>query len=291
MPSERAPIIEFDRVSFQYAASDAYALQDISLTIDEGEYVAILGLNGAGKTTLELCINGIIPNMVMGDLEGEVRVAGVDATDTPVREMAKTVGIVFDNPEFQMSQMTVAEEVALGLENLGVPYEEMRGRIADALAMVDLVGFDERMPLALSGGQQQRLAIAAVLAMRPRILVMDEPTSNLDPIGKQEVFEIAARLNRDNGMTVVMAEHEVEVMARYADRVIVLDGGRIVANGTPREVFAQRELLERIGLRPPQATELALWLRDGGAGWTDLLPVTADDAVTALETRLAGVAR
>jgi energy-coupling factor transport system ATP-binding protein len=287
LPSSRAPIIEFDRVTFQYAASETHALEDVSLTIEEGEYVAILGLNGAGKTTLELCINGIIPNMVMGDLEGDVKVAGMDPTETPVREMAKLVGIVFDNPEFQMSQMTVAEEVALGLENLGVPYEEMRGRIADALATVDLVGFEERMPLALSGGQQQRLAIASVLAMRPRILVMDEPTSNLDPIGKQEVFEIAERLNRDSGMTVVMAEHEVEVMARYADRVIVLDGGRIVANGTPRDVFPQRDVLERIGLRPPQATELALRLRDGRVGWDDVLPVTADDATDALERRFA----
>lgn len=287
MPSTRAPIIEFDRVTFQYAASDTHALENVSLAVEEGEYVAILGLNGAGKTTLELCINGIIPNMVMGDLEGDIKVAGIDPTETPVREMAKVVGIVFDNPEFQMSQMTVAEEVALGLENLGIPYEEMRARITHALAMVDLAGFEDRMPLALSGGQQQRLAIASVLAMRPRILVMDEPTSNLDPIGKQEVFEIAERLNRDSGMTVVMAEHEVEVMARYADRVIVLDHGRIVANGTPREVFAQRELLSTIGLRPPQATELALRLGDGHAGWDDVLPVTADDASAVLERRLA----
>ena len=287
MPSDRPPIIELAGVSFRYASSAAYALRDVSLTIGEGEFVAILGRNGAGKTTLELCLDGIVPNLVMGDLEGEVRVAGADATSTPVREMAGTVGMVFDNPEFQVSQLTVAEEVALGLENLAVPYEEMRGRIGDALAMVDLAGFEERMPLALSVGQQQRLAIAAVLAMQPRILVMDEPTSNLDPTGKQEVFAIAERLNRDHGMTVVMAEHEVEAMARYADRVIVLDGGRIVANGTPREVLTQGDLLEAVGLRPPQATALALRLRQGRFGWADPLPVTADDAVAALEHRLA----
>jgi energy-coupling factor transporter ATPase len=291
LTTERPPIIEFEHVTFQYAAAESSALTDVSLTIHEGDYVALMGLNGAGKTTLELCINGIIPNMVMGDLEGEIRVAGLDPTETPVREMAKSVGMVFDNPEFQMSQMTVAEEVALGLENLGVPYEEMKVRIGEALALVDLVGFEERMPLALSGGQQQRLAIAAVLAMRPRILVMDEPTSNLDPIGKQEVFQIAERLNRESAMTVVMAEHEVEVMARYADRVIVLDGGRIVANGTPREVFSQQELLSRIGLRPPQAAELAMALRDRYGAWSGELPVTADEAVAALEPALAGAAR
>jgi len=178
-----APIIEFERVTFQYAASEGHALDDVSLTIGEGEYVALMGLNGAGKTTLELCINGIIPNMVMGELAGTISVAGFDPTETPVREMAKTVGMVFDNPEFQMSQMTVAEEVALGLENLGVPFDEMRVRIAEALATVDLVGFDDRMPLALSGGQQQRLAIAAVLASGPlaasvrQIIVMSASTA------------------------------------------------------------------------------------------------------------------
>lgn len=286
--SSPAPIIEFNGVTFQYAASETNALENVSLTIAEGEYVALMGLNGAGKTTLELCINGIVPNMVMGELEGTISVAGLDPTELPVREMAKTVGMVFDNPEFQMSQMTVAEEVALGLENLGVPFEEMKPRIADALATVDLVGFDERMPLALSGGQQQRLAIASVLAMRPRILVMDEPTSNLDPIGKQEVFAIAARLNREHGMTVVMAEHEVEVMAQYAHRVIVLDHGRIVANGAPREVFAEGDLLRRIGLRAPQAAELATTLRDRDGTWPGEIPVTTEDAVRQIRSVLGG---
>lgn len=286
--SSPAPIIEFNGVTFQYAASETNALENVSLTIAEGEYVALMGLNGAGKTTLELCINGIVPNMVMGELEGTISVAGLDPTELPVREMAKTVGMVFDNPEFQMSQMTVAEEVALGLENLGVPFEEMKPRIADALATVDLVGFDERMPLALSGGQQQRLAIASVLAMRPRILVMDEPTSNLDPIGKQEVFAIAARLNREHGMTVVMAEHEVEVMAQYAHRVIVLDHGRIVANGAPREVFAEGDLLRRIGLRAPQAAELATTLRGRDGTWPGEIPVTTEDAVRQIRSVLGG---
>lgn len=291
MSVNREPIIRFDRVTYQYASSEGYALSDVSLVIAEGEYVALLGLNGAGKTTLELCINGIVPNMVMGELQGTVVVAGMDTMVFPVREMAKVVGMVFDNPEFQMSQMTAAEEVALGLENLGIPYEDMCVRIRDAFAMVGLDGFDDRMPLALSGGQQQRLAIASVLAMKPRILVMDEPTSNLDPQGKQEIFEIAARLNRENGMTVIMAEHEVEVMAEYADRVIVLDGGRVVANGTPIEVFSQTELLENIGLRAPQATELAVGLRNRFGAWIGPLPVTADDAVAALDSRLVGAGR
>jgi energy-coupling factor transport system ATP-binding protein len=291
MPSSRAPIIELEGVSFRYAEADDDALRGVSLAIAEGEHVAILGRNGAGKTTLAHCLAGIIPGLVAGDLRGAVRIAGVASTSMPVRDRATTVGIVFDTPEFQMSQMTVAEEVAFGLENLGVPYEEMGGKIAGALAMVGLTGFEERLPLALSAGEQQRLAIAAVIAMRPRVLVMDEPTSNLDPIGKRDVLELATRLNREHGMTVVMVEHEVEVVARHADRVIVLDAGRIIAGGTPREVFAQRELLEGNGLRPPQAMDLAVRLRDGRAGWHHTLPVDADEAVAALEPRLAAATR
>lgn len=282
MESDHGPQIVFDRVTFTYNAAETPALRDVSLQIQQGEYVALMGLNGAGKTTLQLCINGIVPNMLPGEFEGTVTVAGRDPFDTPVREMAKVVGMVFDNPEFQMSQMTVAEEVALGLESLGMEYDEMRQRIPRALELVGLTGFDERMPLALSGGQQQRLAIAAVLAMEPQILVMDEPTSNLDPIGKEEVFRIAARLNKERGMTVIMAEHEVEVLAEYADRVIILDNGAIVANGSPREVFGELQLLQRIGLRPPQATELASRLNLAEAV-DGRLPVTTEETIKAIE--------
>ena len=251
------PIIEIKNLSYTYAATDRFALKGINLTINEGEYVALLGLNGSGKTSLELCLNGIIPNMVMGEMEGEVIVDGIDTFDYPVRELAKIVGLVFDNPDYQLSQLSVAEEIALGLENTGKPYEEMREIITEVLEYVGLSGFEERSPYALSGGQQQRLMIAASLAMRPKILVMDEPTSNVDPIGKEEIFAVASRLNTERKMTVIVAEHEVEVMAEYADRIIVLDKGQIILNGPPDEVFSEVGLLEEIGLRVPQVTELA----------------------------------
>jgi energy-coupling factor transport system ATP-binding protein len=281
-----APIITLEHITFTYSGATEPALRDLSLSIDEGEYVGIIGRNGAGKTTLALTLNGIVPNMLVGSFEGRIIVDGQDPTVTPVREMAKHVGMVFDNPEFQISQMTVAEEVALGLENLGVEYEEMRRRIAWALDLVGLAGFEDRMPFALSGGQQQRLAIASTLAMQPPILVMDEPTSNLDPIGKEEVFEVARRLNRDEGITVLMIEHEVEILAQYADRIIVVDGGTIAANDTPRAVFARLDLLNRIGLRTPQATEVALRLRDDFGAWAGSLPLTADEAFQELAARL-----
>ncbi|HZQ05673.1 MAG TPA: ATP-binding cassette domain-containing protein [Anaerolineae bacterium] len=287
--SDRDDIIVIQDLTFTYAATETPALRNINLKIQRGEYVALLGINGAGKTTLELCLNGIIPNMIMGEMQGSVVVDGKDTNLHPVRELAKTIGIIFDNPEFQLSQITVAEEIALGLENLGVPYDDMNRIIHEMLELVDLQGLEERSPLMLSGGQQQRLAIASAMAMQPAIIVMDEPTSNLDPIGKQEVFEIARKLNRERGMTVIIAEHEVEVMAQYADRVIVLDHGQILLNGTPSQVFSQVEHLQEIGLRPPQATELAYRLKNEYAAWNSPLPVTTDQAVASLEQQLNGV--
>jgi energy-coupling factor transport system ATP-binding protein len=277
------PILSFQDVTFTYAGGEQPALSGVDLDVAEGEYVALLGRAGAGKTTLGLCVNGVVPHMLTGELSGKVRVTGLDVADYAVRELAKLVGIVFDNPEFQMSQLTVAEEVALGLENTGADHDEMRQAIPAALELVGLAGMEDRSPLGLSGGQQQRLALAAVLAMRPRVLVLDEPTSNLDPIGKQAVFDIAGRLNREQGMTVLVAEHEVEVMAEYADRIVVLDQGRVVLNGPPHEVLSQVDVLDALGLRPPQATSAAQALRDEYGLWNGPLPVRTDEAVAAIE--------
>jgi len=275
------PVIEFKEVTFTYSgqADRATAIEDINLKIYEGEYVALLGLNGAGKTTLQLCLNGVIPNSIMGEFVGEVWVYGNDTYETPVREMAKFVGMVFDNPEFQLSQMTVSEEIALGMESLGFPYGDMDKTILEVLEIVGLTGLEERSPFALSGGQQQRLSIASALAMHPKILVMDEPTSNVDPIGKEEIFSLAAKLNKEENMTVIMAEHEVEVMAAYADRVIVMDEGKIVLNGTPQEVFSNVDFILDLGLRLPQVTQFAYELQKSGTLEFDgLYPVTLDEA-------------
>lgn len=251
--SEAKPIIEFKNVNFWYERTDEPpVLKNINLTIHEGDYVALLGLNGAGKTTLQLCINGVIPNSIVGEFEGEVIVDGNDTFETPVREMAKIVGMVFDNPEFQLSQMSVGEEIALGMESLGFSYPEMVETIEEVLAIVGLQGLNDRSPFGLSGGQQQRLSIASALAMRPKILVMDEPTSNVDPIGKEEILQVAYELNRERNMTVIMAEHEVEVMAQYANLVVVMHEGEIFLQGTPEDVFSDVELLENLGLRMPQ---------------------------------------
>ena len=284
--TDRKTVIEFKELSFTYAGkgNTVPALKNINLTIYEGEYVALIGLNSAGKTTLLLCLNGVIPNMIIGDYEGEVIVESKDTFDTPVREMAKTVGMVFDNPAFQMSQMFVSEEVALGMESLGISNEDMHRRVPEVLEIVGMSGLEERSPFELSGGQQQRLAIASALAMDPNILVMDEPTSNVDPIGKEEIFAVADRLNRERAMTVIMAEHEVEVIAEYADRVVVMDDGKIILNGTPKEVFSHVEEFHRLGLRLPQVTEFAFRLeKERIFDFNGEYPVTIDEAEETLK--------
>lgn len=273
-----SPIIRIENLSYAYALAEKAALKEISLEVHEGEYLAIIGAAGAGKTSLCLSMNGILPHMLMGDMSGRVLVDGVDTAESQVRELARTVGMVFDNPEFQLSQMSVMDEIALGLQNIGVPRDEMIRRIYEVLGIVGMEGYEERSPMALSGGQQQRVAIAAALAMYPRVLVLDEPTSNLDPIGKEEVFSVAARLNRERGMTIVIVEHEIEVIAAYADRVVAMNEGEIVLNGPPSEVFREVDTLEAIGVRPPQVTELAYELVKRGRVF-DQFPVTLSQAL------------
>lgn len=276
-PADDAPLIVFDGFGFTHDGTERPALAGIDLVIRRGEYVGLIGLNGAGKSTLGLTLNGVVPHLLPGSLVGTLRVAGRDPATSTVREMARTVGVVFDDPEAQVSQLTVADEVAFGLENLGVDPHAMDARIAEALRAVGLDGLEERSPWTLSGGQQQRLAIASVLAMRPMILFLDEPTSNLDPTATTEVLEIVRRRHAEEGLTVLVAEHDVEALAEAADRIVVLDAGRVVLDGPTREVLGRVDDLRALGLRPPAVTEVAAAL-GGDAGATGL-PVTEAQAL------------
>ena len=270
-------IIKIENLSVQYLEQDTKALDGVSLEVEEGEFIAILGAHGAGKTTLCLSINGIVPNMIQADMFGKIEVAGEVPPKIPVRELASKVGSVFDNPEFQMSQLTVFEEVALGLQNLGVDKETIIKNITASLELVGLSGFEERSPFEISGGQQQRLAMASALSMKPQILVLDEPTSNLDPIGKEEVFTVTRRINQEEGLTVIIAEHEVEVIAEYADKVILLEEGKITQVGTPEELFPKLvDIQSDVGVRIPQITDFASRVPDKFKG---SIPVTVDQAV------------
>ena len=270
-------IIKIEDRTVQYLEQEENALDKSSLEVEEGEFVAILGAHGAGKTTLCLSINGIVPNMINADMFGKIEVAGEIPPNIPVRELASKVGSVFDNPEFQMSQLTVFEEVALGLQNLGVDKDTIIENITTSLELVGLAGFEERSPFEISGGQQQRLAMASALSMKPQILVLDEPTSNLDPIGKEEVFTVTRKINQEEGLTVIIAEHEVEVIAEYADKVILLEQGKITQVGTPEELFPNIvDIQSNVGVRIPQITDFASRVPDK---FTGSIPVTVDKAI------------
>ena len=248
--------ISVKNVTYTYPEQDTPALKDVNLDVDQGEYVVVMGRNGAGKTTLCVLLNGVIPNVLGGKMRGRTEVMGLDTRRHHVYEMAQYVGMVLQDPEAQLFTSNVRSEAAFAAENLGVPREEMVERIEWALEVVRLQEMVKRAPSHLSGGQKQRLAIAAGLVMRPSVLVLDEPTSQLDPIGAQEVFSVLRDLNQDLDMTIVLSTHKSEHAARYADRIVVLDEGRIVAQGTPQEIFSQVELLDRIYVQVPAVTRV-----------------------------------
>ncbi|HEY3524063.1 MAG TPA: energy-coupling factor transporter ATPase [Candidatus Limnocylindrales bacterium] len=296
----RPPAVRASGVTFAYPGAEP-ALRDLDLEIAAGEFVAVLGPNGAGKTTLCLMLNGVIPNVIGGTLAGTVEIDGLVTTDHHVYELAEHVGVVLQDPDAQILATTVRSEVAFAAENLGVPRADLVERVANALATVRLSGFEEAAPEELSGGQKQRLAIAAGLVVRPQIFVLDEPTAQLDPIGTDETFEVLERLNAERGATIVVATHASEAVAKHARRVIVLEGGRVVADGPPADVFARIDLLDRVGvavpevvrvqarLTPPLAPPPALTVSGAAQAIADaidehavlVIPTTADRPTTA----------
>jgi energy-coupling factor transport system ATP-binding protein len=255
-------IIRMEGVCFSYNSDDpqqTQALQGVSLSIEPGEFVAILGRNGSGKSTLAKHINAILT-----PTSGEVWVDGISTKDTSsVFAIRQIAGMVFQNPDNQIVATIVEEDVAFGPENLGIPPAEIRRRIDEALKLVRMSEYALHPPHLLSGGQKQRVAIAGVLAMHPKILILDESTAMLDPIGRKEVMETALRLNREQGMTVVLITHHMDEAVR-AERVVVLDRGQVVLDGSNREVFKQVGLLRELGLDVPQVTSLAQLLREQG---------------------------
>jgi energy-coupling factor transporter ATP-binding protein EcfA2 len=245
-------IAQFDRVSYLYPQSKEPVLRDITLDVYRGEFLGVIGPTGAGKTTLCLCLNGIIPQFFGGRFFGKVTAAGYDTLEHPISTLAGHVGQVFEDPESQLITTSVENEIAFALENLSVPREEMRRRIAWSLDAVRLTGLEKKNPFELSSGQKQRLAIAAALAINPDLLVLDEPTSQLDPVGVKEVFSTVHELNKKFGMTIFMAGHAVEEMAEFADRIALISAGRLVTLGSPADVLSRVEELEALSLRPPQ---------------------------------------
>lgn len=275
-----APLVWLERLSYQYPRSETLALHDISLEIRQGEFVGLIGPTGAGKSTFCLALNGIVPQFYGGRFFGRALVAGLDTVEQPVSVLASRVGMVFEDPETQLTATSVENEIAFALENLSIPRAVMRERITRVLAVVGLTGLEHRHPHELSGGQKQRLAIAAALAVEPALLVLDEATSQLDPAGAAEVFNVLRALNRDQGMTVVLASHAAEELAEYADRLLLLDAGELVAEGSPAEIYSQVALLEAHRLRPPQVVKTFSLLPHPPAR----LPIRLEEGVAALSS-------
>ena len=261
---EEKAIIQFDNVSFAYRAEDSdtaatVVVDGFSLDVPEGQFVAVLGHNGCGKSTVAKLMNGIlVPD------SGKVIVDGLDTSDDDkITDIRRTVGMVFQNPDNQIVATIVEDDVAFGPENLGVDPKEIRQRVDDALKAVGMYEFRGREPHRLSGGQKQRVAIAGVIAMNTKCVVMDEPTAMLDPHGRQEVMDTIQMLNKERGITVILITHYMDEAVK-ADRVVVMDKGGIVLDGEPKTVFKNVEKLKAIGLDVPQATELAYRLRKSG---------------------------
>lgn len=264
--SANEAFIKIEKLSYLYedSAPDAHpAIKELSLEISKGEFVAILGHNGSGKSTLAKLLN-----MILTPTSGKINVAGKDVTldeltDEDVLELRKTVGMVFQNPDNQLVATIVEDDVAFGLENLGVPSAEIRERVDKALSDLGMLEYANHEPHRLSGGQKQRVAIAGVMAMRPECIIFDESTAMLDPLGRREVLNSIIKLNREKGITVVMITHYMDEAA-MADRIVVLNDGEMILDGTPSEIFENEALLVECGLAIPQCTEFVHRLRERG---------------------------
>ena len=273
-------IVEIKDLSYSYSASEAQTLKNVNLTIERGSFVTLTGPSGCGKTTLCRCINGLIPHFYGGEMKGEILVSGMSVRDHEIRELAKHVGFVFQNPENQLFALSAEKDIAFGLENLALPREEMRKRVEWAMEITGIEDLRERAPYELSGGQQQRVAIACVLAMKPEVMVLDEPTSFLDPMVATRLFQLISQLNKELNLTIILVEHRLDLLCQYTDRVIVMDDGEVRLDGTPRDVFSSEEA-KLLGIGIPKVIRLYKELKKHGV---DLRhpPISVEDFVQSL---------
>lgn len=277
-------IVHADHLTFTYTGATKPSIQDVSIDISAGEFVVLTGPSGCGKTTICRCLNGLIPNFYSGEFSGELVVDGMNVKEHTTAELAAHVGLVFQNPENQLFSLTIERDVAFGSENMGLSREETRKRVDWALEVTGITALKEKPPYELSGGQQQRAAIAAVLAMQPRVIVLDEPTSFLDPKSALDILEVISNLNRQLGITIILVEHRLDIVSKHADRVVVMDDAKVVLDGSPRDVYGEQARLIGIGL--PRVTTLFNLLRKEGLSFSET-PTTVDEAAAELRKMLA----
>lgn len=280
-----ADILEIEGLNFRYPDSQKKAVSDFDLKVPEGEIVVLAGPSGCGKSTLLRTVNGLIPHMYSGDYSGEVRVGGGAVKDANMRDLAQKVGFLFQNPENQIFMFTVERDVAFGLENLGVPRPEMRARVDESLGLLEIGDLAFRAPYELSDGQKQRVALAGVLAMRPRLVILDEPTSLLDPKTAAELVDLVAKLRRELGTTFLVVEHRLDLLVKVADRMVVMNEGAKVVEGTPKEVLFGDQA-EGYGVAVPSVTKLQKMLAKDGFLREDGILSPGE-----LAQKLAGVSR
>ncbi|MCL2868926.1 MAG: ATP-binding cassette domain-containing protein [Candidatus Bathyarchaeota archaeon] len=269
-------IIEISDLVYTYPGASKPSIDGLSLNIEKGDFVLITGPSGCGKTSLCRTFNGLIPHFYSGELKGQIIVAGQNISGKKTFDLAKHVGLVFQNPENQLFALSVEKDVAFGLENLGMSRDEMRKRVDWALNLAGIYDLRERSPHEVSGGQQQRVAIASVLAMQPEIIVLDEPTSFLDPLSAERIFEVIYKLNQEQGITVVLVEHRLDLTVKYANHLVVMDKGKICFEGNPRDLLCNEEI-SRIGVGIPKATLLYKKLKAAGFDINKQIPLSSDE--------------
>lgn len=277
-------IIEVRGLHYSYPNATSQALKGIDLTIDKGEFILLTGPSGCGKTTFCRTLNGLIPHFYNGDMKGEVTVTGFNVREHPTYKLAQHVGLIFQNPDNQIFALTVEKDVAFGLENQGVPKDKMREEISWALETTGIDHLKDRATHEMSGGQKQRLAIASILAMKPKVLVLDEPTSFLDPLGAERIFRVLDTLNKEYEMTILLIEHRVDLATQYVDRVIIFSDGQIAIQGSPEEVFTD-ETTRLVGVGIPRVIELSDRLKSKGI-LLDRTPLNPTMLVEQLQDRI-----
>lgn len=282
MTTMSAPILQLINFTFHYIQATQPALKDVNLTIPQGSFVGFTGPTGAGKTTLLKAINGIIPHFEGGVLQGQLLLKGNSAYQMTTGQRGRLIGTVLDDPEAQIICLDVEQELAFGMENFGIPPGEMEQRLRNALASVGIEQLRKRATSSLSGGQKQRLAIAAALVMQPEILVLDEPTSELDPLGSAEVFRVLKQLNQEQGITILVAEQKTQLLTTHCDRLVVLDQGRVALDGPVREILANKAILE-LGVALPEISELA-----HRCGFGNQMPITLEEGLAYCQGLLSG---